>query len=86
VASSIKEEQVSSQSVSGGSKRSLTIILAVVAVIAIILGVLWFAGAAPSFLDSGSHVKGANSHVYRGTAAVVVGLVLAGAAWFSRKK
>ena len=78
---------MSSQSVSGGSKRSLTIILAIVALIAIILGILWFAGAAPSFLNSGSHVKGAGSgHVYRGTAAVVVGLVLAGAAWFSRKK
>jgi hypothetical protein len=78
---------VSSESVSDGSKRSLTIILAIVAVIAIILGILWFAGAAPSFLDSGSHVKsGGGGHVYRGTAAVVVGLVLGGAAWFSRKK
>jgi len=78
---------VSSESVSAGSKRSLTIILAIVAVIAIILGVLWFAGAAPSFLDSGSHVKASGGgHVYRGTAAIVVGLVLGGAAWFSRKK
>jgi hypothetical protein len=76
---------VSSQSVSGGSKRSLTIILAIVAVIAIILGILWFAGAAPSFLDSGSHVT-SGGHVYRGAAAIVVGLVLFGAAWFSRKK
>jgi len=72
---------------SGGSKRSLTIILAVVALICLIVGVLWFAGAAPSFLDSGSHVKGASGgHVYRGTAAIVVGLVLGGAAWFTRKK
>jgi hypothetical protein len=78
---------VSSQSMSGGSKRSLTIILAIVAVIALILGILWFAGAAPSFLDSGSHVKtSGGGHVYRGTAAVVVALVLGGAAWFSRKK
>ena len=78
---------MSSQSVSGGSKRSLTIILAVVALIAVVLGILWFAGAAPSFLDSGSHVKsGSGGHVYRGAAAVVVGLVLGGAAWFSRKK
>jgi hypothetical protein len=78
---------VSSESVSGGSRRSLTIILAIVAVIAIILGILWFAGAAPSFLDSGSHVKtSGGGHVYRGTAAVVVGLVLGGAAWFSNKK
>jgi hypothetical protein len=78
---------VSSQTVSGGSKRSLTIILAIVAVIAIILGILWFAGAAPSFLNSGSHVKGTSGgHLYRGAAAVIVGLVLGGAAWFSRKK
>jgi hypothetical protein len=71
--------------VSGGS-RSLTIILAVIALIAIILGILWFAGAAPSFLNSGSHVHGGGNHVYRGTAAVVVGLVLGGAAWFTRRK
>ena len=78
---------MSSQSMSGGSKRSLTIILAVVALICLIVGVLWFAGAAPSFMDSGSHVKGASGgHVYRGTAAIVVGLVLGGAAWFTRKK
>jgi hypothetical protein len=32
-------------------------------------------------------VKGSGGgHVYRGTAAVVVGLVLGGAAWFTRKK
>ena len=78
---------MSSQSVSGGSKRSLTIFLAIVAVIAIILGILWFAGATPSFLNSGSHVKGSSGgHLYRGTAAVVVGLVLAGGAWYSRRK
>ncbi len=78
---------MSSQSVSGGSKRSLTIILAIVALIALIVGILWFAGAAPSFLNSGSHVRGTSgNHVYRGTAAVVVALVLGGAAWFTRKK
>ncbi len=78
---------MSSESVSGGSKRSLTIILAIIAIICLIVGILWFAGAAPSFLDSGSHVKGSSGgHVYRGTAAIVVGLVLGGAAWFTRKK
>lgn len=78
---------MTSQSMSGGSKRSLTIILAVVAVVALILGILWFSGAAPSFMDSGSHVKGGSGgHVYRGTAAIVVGVILGGAAWFSRKK
>ena len=78
---------MSSQSVSGGSKRSLTIVLAIIALICLIVGILWFAGAAPSFLDSGSHVKASSGgHVYRGTAAVVVGLVLGGAAWFTRRK
>ena len=78
---------MSSQSVSGGSKRSLTIILAIIAIVCVIAGVLWFAGAAPSFMDSGSHVKGSSgNHVYRGAAAVVVGLVLFGAAWFTGKK
>ena len=78
---------MSSQSVSGGSKRSLTIILAIIAIICLILGILWFSGAAPSFMDSGSHVKGSGGgHVYRGTAAVVVALVLGGLAWFTRKK
>ena len=78
---------MSSQSVSGGSKRSLTIVLAIIALICLIVGILWFAGAAPSFLDSGSHVKGSSGgHVYRGTAAIVVALVLGGAAWFTRKK
>ena len=78
---------MSSESVSGGSKRSLTIILAVIAIVCLIVGILWFAGAAPSFLDSGSHVKGSSGgHVYRGTAAIVVALVLGGAAWFTRKK
>ncbi len=78
---------MSSQSVSGGSKNALTIILAIVAVIALILAILWFSGAAPSFLNSGSHVKGGSGgHVYRGTAAIVVAVILGGAAWFTRKK
>ena len=77
---------MTSQSVPGGSKRSLTIILAVVALVALIVGILWIAGAAPSFLDSGSHVKGGGNHLFRGSAAVVVALVLGGAAWFTRKK
>ena len=78
---------MSSSSVSrSGSGRSLTIILAVVAVVALILAILWFSGAAPSFLNSGSHVKGSGNHVYRGAAAVVVALILGAGAWFSRKK
>ena len=77
---------MTTQSVSsGGSKRSLVIILAVIAVIALILGVLWFAGAAPSFLDSGSHVK-SGGHIYRGIVGIVVGLVCGAGAWWTNKK
>jgi hypothetical protein len=77
---------VTTQSVSsGGSKRSLVIILAVIAVIALILGVLWFAGAAPSFLDSGSHVKN-GGHIFRGIAGIVVALVCGAGAWWTSKK
>jgi hypothetical protein len=79
---------VSSQSVSGGSsKRSLVIILAVVAVLLIILAILWLTGSAPSFLDSGSHVKNSSGgHLYRGIAALVVGVVCAVGAWWTGKK
>ena len=77
---------MTTQSVSsGGSKRSLVIILAVIAVIALILGVLWFAGAAPSFLDSGSHVK-SGGHIYRGIVGLVVAAVCGAGAWWTSKK
>lgn len=78
---------MSSQSVSGsGSKNALPIILAIIAVIALILAILWFSGTAPSFLDSGSHVHtSGGGHVYRGAAAIVVAVILGGAAWFTRK-
>jgi flagellar basal body-associated protein FliL len=77
---------VSAQSVPGGSKRSLVIILAVVAVVALVLAVLWLSGSAPSFLDSGSHVKGGGNHIYRGIAALVVGLACGAGAWWTNKK
>ncbi|MBO0825759.1 MAG: hypothetical protein J2P28_24140 [Actinobacteria bacterium] len=78
---------MSSQSVSGGSKRSLSVILFIIGLIAVIVGILWFAGVAPSFLNAGSHVKNSGgSHLYRGAAAVVVGLILGGAGWFTRKR
>jgi hypothetical protein len=70
---------------SSGSKRSLVIILAVIAAIALILGVLWFAGAAPSFLDSGSHVK-SGGHIFRGIAGIVVAIVCGAGAWWTNKK
>jgi hypothetical protein len=75
---------VSSQSVSG-SKRSLTIVLAVVAVVFLVLAVLWFAGASPSFLNSGSHVK-SGGHIFRGIAGLVVALVCGAGAWWTNKK
>ena len=72
---------------SGGSKRSLVIILAVIAIIALVLGVLWLTGSAPSFLNSGSHVKGASArHLFRGLGAIIVAIVLGVGAWWSNKK
>jgi uncharacterized membrane protein YidH (DUF202 family) len=77
---------VSSQSVSdGGSKRTLVIVLAIIAVIALVLGILWLTGSAPSFLDSGSHVKSGN-HLLRGAVALVVGIACAAGAWWTSKK
>jgi hypothetical protein len=77
---------VASQSVSSdGSKRSLVIILAVIAVLALILGVLWMSGSAPSFLDSGSHVK-SGGHIFRGIAGLVVAIVCGAGAWWANKK
>ncbi len=78
---------MSSQSVSSASsKRSLVIILAVVAVIALILAVLWLTGSAPSFLNSGSHVKGGGNHIFRGVAGLVVAIVCGVGAWWASKK
>ncbi|HTZ94692.1 MAG TPA: hypothetical protein VMB74_20035 [Streptosporangiaceae bacterium] len=77
---------MASQSVSsGGSKRSLVIILAVIAVLALILGILWMSGSAPSFLDSGSHVK-SGGHIFRGIAGLVVAIVCGAGAWWANKK
>ena len=78
---------MSSESVSrGGSSRSLMIILAVIAVVALILGILWISGSAPSFLDSGSHVKGGGNHIYRGIAGFVVAVVCGAGAWWTGKR
>jgi hypothetical protein len=78
---------VSSDSVSsGGSNRSLMIILAVVAVIALILGILWISGSAPSFLDSGSHVKNGGNHIFRGVAGLVVAIACGAGAWWTGKR
>ena len=78
---------MSSQSVSGGSKRALTIVLAVIAVLALVAAILYLAGASPSFLNSGSHVKGSGGHhLFRGIAALVVAVVAGAGAWFTNKK
>jgi hypothetical protein len=78
---------VSSQSVSGGSKRGLVIGMAVVGLIALIVGILWVTGHAPSFLDSGSHVKAKNGgHLFRGAAAFVVAVALFVGAWITNRK
>lgn len=78
---------MSSQSVSSGSKRTLTIVLGVIAVIALVAAILWFAGASPSFLNSGSHVKGSGGHhLFRGIAGLVVAIVCGAGAWFTNKK
>ncbi len=78
---------MSSASVGGSSssKRPLVIALGVIGVVAIIVGILWFVGAAPSFLNIGSHVKH-GGHDFRGGAAIVVGLGALVYAWFVNKK
>ena len=77
---------MSSASYGGSSsKRPLVIVLAVVGVVAIVVGVLWFTGATPSFLNVGSHVhKG--GHLIRGSVAVVVGIAALVYAWFMNKR
>jgi len=77
---------VSSQTVSSGSKRTLTIVLAVIAVLALVAAVLYLAGASPAFLNSGSHVKGSGGHVFRGIAGLVVAIVCGAGAWWTNKK
>ena len=79
---------MSSQSVSGGSsKRSLVIILGVIAVLALVLAILWLTGSAPSFLDSGSHVKDSGGgHLFRGVAGLIVAVVCGAGAWWTGKK
>lgn len=79
---------MSSSAVSGGtgSKRPIIIGLAVVGIIALVLGILWLLGIAPSFLDAGSHVKGSGHHLYRGIVAAIVGVVALVGAWYMNKK
>ncbi len=81
---------MSSASVSGGSSsggRTLAIILAVIGIIAIVVGVLYMAAGTslPSFMTAGSHVHKGN-HLARGGVALVVGLALLVGAWFAARK
>jgi len=69
-----------------GTRKPLVIVLAVVGVVAIIVGILWFVGATPSFLNVGSHVKGHGGHLFRGAIAAVVGIGLLVFAWIQNKK
>lgn len=79
---------MSSASVSGGSsagsKKSLMIILAVIGILALILGILYLVAgnSLPGFLTSGSHVKSGN-HIYRGAVCLIVGVVALIGSWLT---
>ena len=80
---------MSSTRVSGGtstSRKPLVVILAVIGILAIIVGVLYMvAGTSlPSFLTAGSHVHKGN-HLARGGVALVLGVACLIGAWFSSK-
>jgi uncharacterized membrane protein YidH (DUF202 family) len=76
---------VSTTSTASGTRKPLVIVLAVVGVVAIIVGILWFTGAAPHFLNLGSHVKH-GGHLFRGGVAAIVGVGLLVFAWIQNKK
>lgn len=80
---------MSSASVSSGasaSKKPLVIILAVIGVVALIVGILYLVGgsAVPHFLVAGSHVKKGH-HLARGGVAVVVGIAALIGSWFATR-
>jgi uncharacterized membrane protein YidH (DUF202 family) len=70
---------------SGSGRKPVVLILAIIGVLAIIVGILWMVGATPAFLNVGSHVhKG--GHLIRGAVALVVGIGLGVFAWIQNKK
>lgn len=78
-------------STAGGTstgRRTLAVVLAVIGIIAIIVGIIYFVSPAhsvPSFLPG--HIAGKSyHHVKRAIAGVVVGVVLVVAAWWTGKK
>jgi threonine/homoserine/homoserine lactone efflux protein len=80
---------VSTASVSGGassSRKPLVIILAVIGIVAIVVGILYMVAgnSLPSFLTAGSHVHKGN-HLARGGVALVLGVACLIGAWFSSK-
>jgi hypothetical protein len=81
-----KEDYVSAASVSGGAsgRRALVIILAVIGILGIILGVLYFTSASslPSFMVGAVH-KG--HHEARAGVSVVVGILFLIGAWLAAR-
>lgn len=80
---------MSSASVSTGAstgRKPLVIILAVIGIVAVIVGVLYLIGgsAVPHFLIAGSHVKKGH-HIARGGVALVVGIAALIGSWFATK-
>jgi hypothetical protein len=84
------EEQVSSQSVTGpssstASRRPIIIVLAVIGILAVILGILYFvaAGSLPDFLVGKVH---GGHHWVRGLVSLVVGVAFLAAAWLVQRR
>jgi uncharacterized membrane protein YidH (DUF202 family) len=77
---------VSAMNTASGTRKPVVIILAVLGVVALIVGILWFTGAAPHFLNVGSHVKGHGGHLFRGGVAAIVGVGLLIFAFIQNKK
>jgi len=78
---------VSTASVASGTRKPLVIALAVIGVVALVVGVLYLVdgSALPSFLTAGSHVKKGN-HLARGGVAIVIGVVALVFAWLRNKR
>ena len=80
---------MSSVSAAGGqsSKRTIALVLAIIAVLFIILGFIYLvvpAGSLPSILG---HISGSKGHhALRMTASFVIGVVLLVAAWFVNRR
>jgi uncharacterized protein YqhQ len=81
----VSTESAAPATSSATSKKPMVIALAVVGVVALVIGILWFAGAAPSFLNVGSHVKH-GGHIFRGAVGAVIGLALLAFAFIQNKK